>query len=111
MKVKRFNPFEREQVSPFGDTYVIAGAGRKGQCHKCGRSVFAVIEKSGRLNEPDPRGFAGPRHSLTTFEEFPGIPFCWDCVNEHGYEGYSLCRKIAEAGQFRPPTGRESVQP
>lgn len=100
---KRFNPYDdAPQVSPFGDTYVPAGEGRNGQCHACGRVVYAVLEKNGRLNEPDPRGFAGPRYSLTTFEEYPGVPFCWDCVNEHGHEGWKRCETIARNGQFMP---------
>ena len=48
-------------------------------------------------NYPDPRGFAGPRHSATALEEYPGALFCWDCVNEHGSEGWNSCKAIAKA--------------
>lgn len=90
MRPRAFNPRGKApQISAWGDTYNHAG-----QCAKCGRNVYSVTDGE-RQNEPDPRGFAGPRHSLTTFEEHPGVAFCWDCVNEHGAEGWKACEAMA----------------
>jgi hypothetical protein len=87
----RFDPHQTDQpqTSPFGEVYTYAG-----KCDSCLRNVFSVRDGN-RQNEPDPRGYAGPRHSLTTFEEFSGALFCWDCVNEHGHEGWKRCEGIA----------------
>ena len=115
MKPKAFNPRGvAPQTSAWGDTYNPAG-----QCAKCARTVYSVTEPDNaavaacvangggadgkcsnpadhtRENEPDPRGFAGPRHSLATLEEYPGVPFCWDCLNEHGLDGWKACELIA----------------
>ena len=90
-RASKFNPRATEpQISNWGDTYNPAG-----KCSSCKRPVFSVTDGD-RQNEPDPRGFAGPRHSLSTFEEFPGVPFCWNCINENGLKGDEACRAIAE---------------
>jgi hypothetical protein len=85
-----FDPKLLRQVSPSGEQYTLAG-----RCKVCRSTVFAVIDGEGHLEEPDPRGFAGPRHSLYTFEDLPGVQFCWDCPNEHGEAGYTRCRVLA----------------
>jgi hypothetical protein len=91
MRSKKFDPHTTEpQVDAFGQTYTPAG-----NCASCSRRVFVVTDEHRTNDEPDPRGFAGPRHSLTTFEDIPGPRFCWDCVNEHGSDGYQAARAVA----------------
>lgn len=91
----RFNPRNttKPQVDGWGGTFNFAG-----KCAKCDRNVFSVTDGN-RQNEPDPRGFAGPLHSLATFEDFPGALFCWDCVNEHGANGWKACEQIAKSAE------------
>lgn len=90
MKMTPFNPRATgPQVSAWGDTYNPAG-----NCSACARPIFTVTDGT-RQNYPDPRGFAGPRHSATFMEDYEGVLFCWDCLNEHGIEGYKRCEQIA----------------
>jgi len=71
-----------------------------GRCARCNRKVYGWKEEN---NSADPRGYFGPRNTVThlvasemTGEHVgPDVVFCWDCVNEHGSEGYAECVKLA----------------
>lgn len=94
-----------EYLNPWGDVQTIGGTTYlpAGTCAKCGREVFGVLEDDGTMGEPDPRGAAGPEHALYTFEDHPLTPFCWDCPNEHGEDGYRRSRVFVGEGSAPLP--------
>lgn len=107
-KPQRFRDMGGEQVCLY-----------RGHCARCNSRVYGLEGKPGTglafFVEPDPRGAIPPTHAACSMiagefdYEGPDALFCWDCVNEHGSDGYQRCLQLAKlTWQPLSATGRAS---